>query len=447
MNKALRILLVVLAVLLVLVISLLAPVDRTPYQETEYYSRTMFTLDSVAVVLTAQDGLDTVRIGWAEANITPEEPVDMTAYGMRGEYQSVHDSAMVRAIVFSNGSRTVAFLTYDLWMIHPHLAGRIRETMRQSGLPLDGIYLSATHTHNGYGGWAPGLAGRLIAGEYEEEVVSLITARTIEAIRQAHASAKVGAIGFDRYNAAPMVRNRLIENGEVDPWLRTLKMRHISSGATALLSTFSAHSTFMSSKEKKLASDWPAPLLESLEQIDSIDFAAYACGAVGSHAPVEEGQFSYGALERYGDSLASHIMAGEDTIVTAPAQVLRYAELPVAIREPHIRIAEDLRLRPWVFNALMGEQHPRINCLRVGNVVFLGLPGELSGEFYPRFQQICEERGLHLILTTFNGDYLGYITPDEYYSLNKYETRDMNWFGPYNGAYFTELILGILKVI
>jgi hypothetical protein len=119
----------------------------------------------------------------------------------------------------------------------------------------------------------------------------------------------------------------------------------------------------------------------------------------------------------------------------------------VAVRTPHIRIADNWRLRPWLFEALMGKQDPYINILRVGDVVLLGLPCELSGEFYPRFAQICRERNLYLIITTFNGNYLGYVTPDEYYSLRKYETRDMNWFGPYNGAYFTELIQGILQVI
>ena len=58
---------------------------------------------------------------------------------------------------------------------------------------------------------------------------------------------------------------------------------------------------------------------------------------------------------------------------------------------------------------------------------------------------MAEENGLHLLITTFNGGYIGYITPDEYYNHNFHEVRDMNWFGPYNGAYFDEIIRGIIR--
>ena len=446
-RKASRFLLFILLSFLFLAVLLIAPVDWTHYQETSYYVQTKQNLDSVTQVLAQQIQTDTVKIGWAKANITPSSPVPLTAYGQRGRYENVHDSVWIRAIVFTNQYRTIAFLAYDLWIVHPHLAKAIQDTLNQSGLPLDGIYFSATHTHNGYGGWAPGLAGQLIAGEYDENVVRLICSKTREAVTTAYDDAEITQLGFDRYDAAAFVRNRLIENGDTDPWLRVLKMQQMPSDATALLCTFSAHTTFISSREKTLATDYAGPLLQALEEIDSTDFAAYAAGTVGSHSPVKEGEFTYEKLFQYAENLANTTKSGEDSIPMQTKLTLKYAKLPVAVRTPHIRIADNWRLRPWLFEALMGKQDPYINILRVGDIVMLGLPCELSGEFYPRFAQICKERNIHLMITTFNGNYLGYVTPDEYYSLKKYETRDMNWFGPYNGAYFTELIQDILRVI
>jgi len=43
---------------------------------------------------------------------------------------------------------------------------------------------------------------------------------------------------------------------------------------------------------------------------------------------------------------------------------------------------------------------------------------------------MAEEKGLNLIITTFNGGYIGYVTPDQYYNHRYHEVRDMNWFGP-----------------
>ena len=50
------------------------------------------------------------------------------------------------------------------------------------------------------------------------------------------------------------------------------------------------------------------------------------------------------------------------------------------------------------------------------------------------------------MITSFNGGYMGYVTKDEWYDEDLYETRTMNWYGPYNGAYFEELIEGIIEI-
>jgi hypothetical protein len=39
------------------------------------------------------------------------------------------------------------------------------------------------------------------------------------------------------------------------------------------------------------------------------------------------------------------------------------------------------------------------------------------------------------MVTSFNGGYIGYITPVKYYDVDHYETRTMNWYGPGTGEY------------
>ncbi len=57
---------------------------------------------------------------------------------------------------------------------------------------------------------------------------------------------------------------------------------------------------------------------------------------------------------------------------------------------------------------------------------------------------LATRKGLNLMITSFDGGYIGYVTPDRYYGRKAYETRDMNWFGPQNGAYFEEMMAGLL---
>ena len=75
----------------------------------------------------------------------------------------------------------------------------------------------------------------------------------------------------------------------------------------------------------------------------------------------------------------------------------------------------------------------------------MGTPCDFSGELVPDLEKGLAAPEENLIMTSFNGGYIGYITPDKYYNLKKYETRDMNLFGPYNGAYLSEMITRLLQ--
>jgi hypothetical protein len=71
------------------------------------------------------------------------------------------------------------------------------------------------------------------------------------------------------------------------------------------------------------------------------------------------------------------------------------------------------------------------------------MPCDFSGEFMPILEKVALEKHRKLIITSFNGSYMGYLTPDQYYTLPHYETREMNWLGK-KGSYFTELIEQII---
>jgi len=46
---------------------------------------------------------------------------------------------------------------------------------------------------------------------------------------------------------------------------------------------------------------------------------------------------------------------------------------------------------------------------------------------------LAKSKNLHLLVTSFNGGYMGYVTDTKWYDMNAYETRIMGWFGPENG--------------
>lgn len=441
LKKTLIRILIAILMLLVLVFSLIGTVDRQPYREKAYYHQTMQALDSLRHELDLSQG-DTLKAGWSRRNITPNEPVKLMGYGWKGEYTSVHDSLMLRCFVFDDGQQKVALLSYDLMIVHPDLATAVRKAVAKSELNVDGLYFTAVHTHKGYGEWAKGLGGLLTAGGYNEELVQFVAQQTLAAIRQAAADRQAVKIGYLTYARPELVRNRLTKEAASDDLLRTLVLQK-DDGRTALLCSFSAHATFISSRSLALSADYPGSLVQVLERHPQVDFAAFAAGAVGSHSPHRTGEFSFQKMQAYAAQLAEPVPAHLGEVSFSYTQHLQYFALPLSLGEPQLQIAHGWRVRPWLFRAFFGELQPELSVLQVGEVVLVGVPADYSGMLYENL----EAANKPLMVTSFNGSYIGYVIPDEYYHLPYREARELNWFGPYTGSYVTEVINRALDLL
>lgn len=385
--------------------------------------------------------MDSISVGWSQRNITPEEPLKLMGYGWKGNYTSVHDSLMLRCLYFEDGQQSVALLSYDLMIVHPDLSAAIRHAVDTAGLDLNGLYFTAVHTHKGYGEWASGLGGLLTAGGYDESLVRFIAKQTLAAIRQAHAEKEVASLGYSAYAQPELVHNRLSKGLPEDSLLRVLKLKQ-ASGKSAALCTFAAHATFINSKSMQLSADYPGALVKILEKHADIDFALFAAGAVGSHSPYRQGPFSYSSMQSYADRLAEPLLKNWDTIRTEPAGLLEFICVPLALGPSQLKVSEHWRVRDWVFRAFFGELSPELTALRLGPTVLLGTPADFSGMLYPHLNA----DPLHLMVTSFNGSYIGYVIPDEEYSRAHREARELNWFGPYTGSYLTETINRLLAI-
>ncbi|MDN5212690.1 neutral/alkaline non-lysosomal ceramidase N-terminal domain-containing protein [Fulvivirgaceae bacterium BMA12] len=432
-------------ILVGLAMILFTPVDDTPFQDTGFYRETIAGLDSIGKVIHGDPG-GKVSIGWGQANIAPPTPVRLTG-NRRKPYESIYDSVFVRSFIFSNNRHKIALISYDLWIIHPHLAGEITRRINTSDLGITGIYFTASHTHSSIGGWAKGLLGKLVVGGNDKKTLDYLGQMTLKSLRQAEANTGTSRIGFGSVSTRNMVRNRLSDTARLDDKIRLLKIQH-KNGEQAVFTTFSAHSVYMDKNINGLSADYPGPFLTFLTGIDSIKFASFAAGAMGNHSPIRRGSFAYEKMLQYSRELASYVAGSEDEVEMDSTTVLKFAQWPVSLRSPHFRITDRWRVRPWLFHWVLGKEPSYITCLRVGNTVLLGLPVELSGEFYPEFAAICQEKGISLMITSFNGNYMGYVNPERYYNtIRKPETREMNWTGPQSGEYMVALIQEILAII
>ena len=400
----------------------------------EYYQESLDRLDTLRL---KQSNGNFWLAGWSKVNSTPSTPVNLVGYKPRGKYEFVQDSSFIRSIVISNGKSQVAFLNYELMIVHPFLYHKIQDRIKKESLPFDHIYFTATHTHSGIGGYMPGFIGKIAFGGYDKEIVRMLEEKTVQALKNALEKKDTVNIFFQKTTADTLVANRLIENDPVDPFVRQLIFQK-KSGQKASLLTYSAHSTIMNSKFMGLSGDYPNYLTGIMEK-NEYELALFAAGTVGSHKPMAGGKEPEHVLN-YANTLYRYIQNEEDNMGLIQGYQLGVADFPLALRKAHYKIGKNVRLRPWVFNNLFGDTNAHFDLILLGNTLMISSSGEISGVFMESWEKYANDHGLNLIITCFNGGYIGYITPDEFYDEPLYEVREMNWFGPYNGAYFDEII-------
>jgi hypothetical protein len=425
-------------VLLVIGLITLTKVDRSPIEEQTFYKETLAHLEQSTFSTTQGE---TWIAGWSSVNMTPPEPVDLVGYAPRGKYEFVQDSSYVKALALSNGKSRVAWLNFELLIVHPALAAQVQEAVKEAKLPIDQVIFTATHTHSGMGGYMPGPMGEIAFGGFDQQIVDFMVDRSISALQNAIETQDTVAITYRKADAGSLVTNRFVKDGPIDPFVRQLIFTK-KSGEKGTFLTYSAHATTMSTKFMGLSGDYPFYLTKELEE-GEFDFALYAAGTVGSHRPLRPGNTPE-MVERYAHQLDSTLNLRMTYYSTIKNKQIRTGYLPISLRAPHLRVTDNLRLRPWLFNYLLGETNAHLDITQIGNTLMIASSGELSGVFYEKWEKLAKSKGLNLIVTTFNGGYIGYITPDELYDENFHEVREMNWYGPGNGKYFDDMILKII---
>ncbi len=446
MKTFFKILAGLLIALLIFVASAVTTIDYTPYQDMEYYQAWKQNIGAVRVL--ADTTGQPMRAGWAKANITPAQPGPMAGYGNRWgkPYQSVHDSVYVRAIFLDNGLTQAVILSADLLIIPPTVTEALKERLSAVGLTFGQVFLGATHSHNSIGGWGDTITGRLFAGDFDPTVVERIADAMIQAIQKAKTKAQAVEIGYMQVQDTTDIRNRLTdEKATIDPWVRNMLMRG-ADGQTALLSSYAAHSTTLDSKTMVLSRDYAGALVDSLEDGEA-SFALFLAGAVGSMGPREVGETEFGQVAHQADGVEGAIQSKLGEINPHSVRTLASFTVMLPLREPTPRLNTTWALRPWVFRWAFGDYPSFVKALRIGNVLMVGLPCDFSGELMAELSKYAANRGLQLMVTSFDGAYAGYITDDRHFDKDLYETVTMSWFGPYNGAYFSEVVRDVVDVM
>ena len=426
------------------------PLDRTPLEESGYYKNTIKNFDAIKNNSSGAIDGDTIRVGWAKESLIPSYSTPMAGYGARkGEhFEGINDSVWVRAVDFDNGINKSVYVSMDLLIVPPNLDCKL--IVQGTQFSEDAVFFTASHTHSSIGGYLEGMAGNMFGGKYDKKNLEFITRQTRKAIISANNDLDKAMIGYGSIFASDYISNRLVGDsiGTYDPYIRILKISR-DNGQNAAIFSYSAHATCFGHEQRKISGDYPGKVISMLEETREIDFAVYGAGAVGSMSPrtrAKKGlqkvnEISYGLFERIIPAYRSMGVGYEYKIDSK--------KLDIELREQSFKINSYFILRPWLFKLLVGDTPKYLSYLRIGENLIIGTPCDFSGELIGPIEKSISNKKLNLMINSFNGGYVGYITDDRWYDkndINTYETYTMNWYGPYNGLYFSRLIKKIIDI-
>jgi neutral ceramidase len=453
--KLIKRILLVLVVLVVLVVggfvTFIGPwpvYSDSKYKDSDYYAKAIADIDEHAKAndLTATPGK--LQAGWAMRDITPPVGTPLAGYSGRGKEkksEGVRDAVEVTALALSDGKDTVVLVGADMLITPPNIAELVRaEVAERTGGALTGddILFNASHTHCSVGAFGPGLLSEFSAGKYDPAIVTMLAGKYSEAISEAYKNLKPASLATGKLDLPDYIRNRTRE-AAVDPILNYLVAKQ-DTGEMVYLVRYSAHPTIFGGDMMMVSAEYPGELKRYIEEKTQHE-AHYLGGAVGSMGPrAPEGATDSDRVTAMGQALGQLVLEAAVPEKLTFRDQLDVASIGVPLGMPQFQLRPvntQFRVSPLLTYLANIPQGGWLHGARVGDIVFMGMPCDFSGEISIVWREWAEARNLELWTLSFSGTYCGYFSPDKYYNEEPldYETKEMSWYGPNIEAYFTDL--------
>jgi len=367
----------------------------------------------------------TLQVGVSKTNITPTTPIRMSGYGNRDEpFKGVHDSLYVTATVFYDGSEKAALITADLiGFSHTFCEETIAKIESSTGIKKDFILLSANHNHGGPVNKTYGEN----ADPNVEKYVAELQQKIINAVTQANGSLQPAMVGMG-VGSCTMNINRRARFADGTIWLgrnpdgpcdhdvAVVRIDDLDRNPMALFVNWPCHGTVGGQENYQITGDWMGAAARFVENsFESQVIVPVTAGASGDINPI------YGPNNKFGDIEAIGMLVGEEVVRIATSietfpngnieasmmTVMANGKKPLDNRKPNQKLEST-------------EKQPiNLGALKVGNILFAGVSGELMTEIGMRIKAESPLKNT-IIITHCNGS-SGYLCTNQSYPEGGYE--------------------------
>jgi hypothetical protein len=366
----------------------------------------------------------------------------------------VHDEVYVKALAVSDSTDMAVIVGSDMLIVPENVADIVRDRVsRRTSLTANEILFSASHNHSGPGAFGPGLASKVFNGPYDSKVAAFLAKAFTEAIVGAYQSVESAKVSHGDVDAPEYIRNRTRKDGPVDSELSYMLVEQ-EDGDRCFVVSYSAHPTILGSSNMEFTGEYPGFLMRRITEKTGAE-AIYLGGAVGSmshRAPERDDPFE--RCRVMGAVLADRVLEPalreprfEDRVDIASIGV------PIQLPPFQLRLSKHWRVSKFLPPILGVDTDGWMHSVRIGDMALVGTPADYCGEISVDLKSWAEDRSVDLWVLGFNGDYVGYISPDKYYYDKDedggygYERGTMSWIGPDQEAFTVSLIKHMIDAL
>ena len=432
------------------------PTYKSGFKNKSYYKKALAAIERNGKLSSHDSNIGQFEAGWGSRSITPPIGTPLAGFGAREGKPStgVHDEIFVKALAVSDGTDTAVIVGADMLIVPENVAELVRfRVSRQTALTTNEILFNASHNHSGPGGFAPGFASKAFNGQYDPNIPDFLARAFTEAIVEAYQSLEPAKVTHGGVDAPEYIRNRTRKEGLVDSELSYMLVEQ-KDGDRCFLVSYSAHPTILGADNMQFTGEYPGFLVRRIKEQTGAE-AIYLGGSVGSMSPrPPEGDNPFDRCRAMGAALADKVLeAVTDTTLFKDKVDIASIGFPIELPPFQLRLSKNWRVSKFLFPVLGVDADGWMHAVRIGDIALVGTPADYCGEISIDLKFRTQNRVSDLWVLSFNGDYVGYISPDKYYYDKDekggygYERGTMSWIGPDQEAFTVSLITHMIDVL
>jgi hypothetical protein len=385
-----------------------------------------------------------LKVGAAKIDITPPLGCDMAGYSGRDRgSETIADPLYAKALLFDDGDTPAAIITNDLIGMEAAFVNQVREAIESgTGIPAGNVMISCSHTHFGPEVRASRATSpdnpknRVYATMLVQQLVTVtqLAQQRLKSARIGSGTGIADQVCYNRHTIRPdgsaQTSYRLPEPnsdltfGPYDSTARVLRVDSTTGELAASLIHFACHPVTTTDQMYTISADYPGYAMEMVEQGEG-GICLFGLGCAGNIVPIQrEGSYP---------RMIGRTIGGE------AIKILQWIETSAAAKVRVAHQKHSLVLKEAIDGTLTEEVD--LQCIAVGSIYFIGLPGEIFVEIGFDIVNRTEQENLFIMSMT-NGS-VGYIPVEIAYKQGGYESNSSR-FRPGCGEQITDAAVELL---